>query len=858
MSSRKFISLTFIVVGILLGFFLSQIALAEVLGTITNQADIGKLLGWVPNKTNLCRGSFQQPITLEENKNPPPLETLPSQISAAGPTLFTRDGPSILTKNVVYSQPGRLATADRAVIYRDPNTGKLQLIHLSGNVHLLEYGILIIGPKGDLDLATGELNFGPNIAYHILESPERFHFQHSYDGWGQASTIERHPNGIIDLYHATYTTCAPETHPDWQLVSKHVQLDHDHAVGHAYNSFLKFKGIPVFYLPWYSFPLNSDRKSGFLLPNFDYSSSGGFGIRQPYYWNIAPNFDMLVSPRIMSKRGVQLNDLIRYLNHQSYTEFYASFIPDDQAFENFKEDTLTNPPNTGFVNPQPYLDELQGDSDNRGYFSINNVTHFNPDWTAHVIGNYVTDAYYFRDFGDVYGNANDDQLLNQGDIEYSGNNWELYGMLQGFQTLHLITNAGEDVQSQYMRLPEFDFNANYPIFEGLDAGLSGQSVNFVYSSDFIPDTTSMPVGERVHLMPSLSRSFNWVAGYLTPQIALDSTTYDAEDAIIWPETTRTDVDASRNLPVADIDSGLYFQRNWHLGTTGFTQTLEPRLFYLYVPYQNQDQYPVFDTQLLAFSYDQLFSLNRFSGVDRLENANQVSMGLTSRFLNSYSSWQKIKMDLGAIYYFTPPKVCLNSLNCQNSTYNVVPKDADWSPIVTDLTYYPLPGWSLTNSYAYNPEIGRTDNDQSSINYSYDDLHILRAGYQYIRSTSTSTDQYGFSNNTKDVFSGVGWGLTEKLSALSYVFYNFSKERFDQYYAGLQYDTCCWALRTLVQRNWTGNTPNNNSDPSGGVTNQFDTVYTVQLELKSLGSFGTGSGKTLVERTIGGFSSPFER
>lgn len=818
-----------------------------------NPVNAANILGWIPTKNNVCRGYFGQPAMLSSYPHPLAMSELPSQISSSGPTLFSRTGPSVLLNDVIYSQPGRIATADKAIIYRNSETGRLELIHLSGNVRLLENGMSVAGPYGNLNLASGTANFGP-AAYHIMESPNQFHhFTQTYNGWGQTHGMHRHPDGMIDLYHTTYTTCAPESHPPWQIFASHVRLDHDNAVGHAYNAVLKFKGVPVFYLPYYTFPLNSDRKSGFLTPTPAYSTNNGFGLRWPYYWNLAPNYDMLITPRLMSKRGLQVNDLIRYLTHRSYTELYGSFIPHDFAFASFRQDTLDNPPDTGHVNPTPFLNELESDSANRGFVSLLNDTHFSDNWTAHLVSNYVTDPYYFRDFGNVYGNALNDQLLNQADIGYGGNHWNLYTMIQGFQTLHLIDDAASSVRNQYTRLPEVDLNGNYPNFlAGLVAQLSAQSVNFVYHSDFNPVTDTMPIGERLHVMPSLSRPFNWTAGYITPQISLDSTSYEAQDAITGDETSRESVEASRNLPVANIDSGLYFQREWaHLGLNGYEQTLEPRLMYLYVPYQNQDQYPVFDTQILNFSYDQIFSLNRFSSFDRLENANQVSMGVTSRFLNSATTMPKLQVDFGTIYYISPPKVCLNSANCE-ATYNVIPSDADWSPIVSDISYNFLPGWTSSAGYAWNPETNSTDNGYLDLSFHKDPLHIIRFGYQFYATNGNSTDAYGLSNNTNNVYTGAGWPITEKLSALGYVFYNFSKERADQYYAGLQYDTCCWAIRTVMQRDWTGNSQN----ADGSIDNQYDTLYTVQLELKSLGNVGSGSSKTLINNTLPGFFNPF--
>lgn len=821
--------------------------------------DVANLLGWIPDpQANLCRGYYTEPPGLAEVPSPGGVTNAPTHLSYSGGGELHAYGESAITQEIVLTQPGRIARADKAIIYRDPQSGRITTIRLEGHVQVREHGRLVTGPYCTLQLDEHSLKAGP-MAYHLYEDPKKLKFPtitRAYDAWGTADKTVRDSRGLLSLWNATYTTCAP-TDPAWKISAQHIVLDQKEGFGTAYNMMLRFYSIPVMAAPIYSFPIDNRRKTGFLTPDISYESKNGVQFSFPYYWNLAPNYDLLTTPRWIQDRGFQLTSLFRYLMSPGNDgEVYLSLVPNDNAFRSFRDDTLNNPPPApNGVSLTPYLNDLENDGNPRGFLHFKHAAEYDEHWNAHLQTNYVTDDYYFRDFGYAYNDVIANQLLNQADVEYQDENWNFTGLLQGYQTLHLIEQDGNPSLNQYIRLPELDFNGNYGNFwKGMDFGFSGQSVNFLYQSDFDPTTLQQPIGERLHLQPTLSHPWLGAGWYFTPQIALDSTSYAAQSAVESGVGDRPAFNASRNLPIVDVDSGLYFDRRFQVNEQAYLATLEPRVFYLYVPFLNQNQYPNFDSTLLPFTFSQLFTTNRFTSFDRLENADQFSFGLTSRLLNSETTAQQLKLDLGFGYYLQSPQVCLDAQDCQTSTFQYVSPTTHITPLVGQLTYYPWQDWTTGVSYAYDASLGKTNNATVGVNYNHNQTEVLTATYQFVREQNGDpTDLYGLSNDTHLISAGAAWPLNRQWSGLAYYSYNISKKRADSYYGGLQYDTCCWTLRAIASRSFSGQ----NTDENGDPINLFKNAYYVQLQLKSLGNIGTGRPDRLLANTLSGYLDPFK-
>ncbi|ACJ21128.1 LPS-assembly protein LptD [Coxiella burnetii] len=796
---------------------------------------IAHLLGWVPAPDLVCRGYFKEPLILTEHPHPGPATKEPAIVTAKGPSMVTAQGVSILRKDVVVTQPGRIVEADKAYIYRDSKTGHVTKIILIGHVRLHEADKRIVADKGTLTLYP-KTAILMNAAYHIYNGEPYFYkFKYPFDAWGIAKHAVRDASNVITLRHATYSTCKP-TAPAWSMSATTLVLNRNTHRGEAYNMLLHIGRVPIFYFPYFNFPIDNYRKTGFLIPYAGHSSSSGWFFALPFYWNMAPNYDLTLTPEFMSERGLNLQSLFRFLSTKSSGTIYLNYLPNDKVFQQFRETTLSKfPPSVLAEHPVfiPYVDKLKKMKNQRAFFSMNETTLFNSEWSSQVILNYVTDPYFFQDLGGQLGGSSlANQLLNQIDLQYNGLHWQFMGMLQAYQTLHLISQWTTPALDQYSRLPDFNIVGYYPdIARHVDFNFNAEAVNFDYRSDFVPDK---PRGQRFHMRPGISFPFYFASGYIIPQLWADATAYNITH--FQPGQAHT---SSRLLPIFDIDSGLYFDRNFHLGHRSFIQTLEPRFFYLYVPYQNQDRFPNFDTVLLPFSFEQLFALNQFTDNDRLQNANQASFALTSRVLDAQNGSPILTANVGFIYYLENQRVCLTP-GCTPSNYH-------YSPIIGELTFYPFPYWSFTGSLAWDPNLGQTNNTSVELAYNNggkkaDIRYLFVHGNEdsIVTPTTLIVPGNAYSQNTNHVISSGAWPLLKKWNAVGYWDYNITERRTDVYSIGVQYNTCCWALSFSIRRTYAGL----KVDPNGALQRQYDTAYGFELQLKGLGNLGTAPISTV--------------
>lgn len=808
------------------------------------QTSIAEVLGFVADNSR-CGGHFVEPPIVSRYPHPKGVKQEPAIITARGPAIFRADGVSVIQKDIVVSEPGRMIEADKAYIYRDGSTGHITKLVLVGHVKLRESGKLIVAERGSVTLypKTAEL---VHTAYHIYSNkPYGKSMRTAFDAWGVADKAVRDENQVTTLSNATYTTCTP-IRPSWIIRARRIVLDKVHHIGRAYHAVLTFKHLPLFFTPYYSFPLDHERKTGFLAPRVGYMSRSGGDFAFPFYWNIAPNYDLTLTPEYLTQRNFELSSLFRFMSERSLGAIFISFLPNDTAFQNFRQQSFNTYSNAALYNQdffEPYLNQLEHFSNARGFLTMNDTTTLSPEWIAHINLNVVSDPYYFQDLGGLMGSSTlSNQLLNQIDLQYSHLNWDFTVLAQAYQTLHLITQTQNPALDQYKRLPDLSGNGYYPnIFPNVDFNLNTSLVNFDYDSDFTPDK---PTGQRLHLRPGLSAPINFASGYITPQVWLDATGYNVDHAQPGQASS-----ADRLLPIIDVDSGLYFDRDFFARGGEYIQTFEPRVFYLYVPYQNQNNLPNFDTVLLPFSFEQLFAFNRFTGDDRLSNASQISIGLISRILDGETASPILTGNLGFGYAMENPMVCLSS-GCQIPSYHL-------TPIVGELDYSPGTVLSFSGSWAWDPNFHQTNNTNFKVNYKRDDRHIISVGYLFVKGNGasitpevTTEPNNVYSNNTSQFTYAMTWPIYKEWSGVGYWDYNISRSRTDTYFAGLQYDTCCWALRFVTQRSYVSYTVNNN----GHIKNNFDTSYFIQLQLKGLGDFGTANMNQLLSSAIPGFPS----
>ncbi|HLD84631.1 MAG TPA: LPS assembly protein LptD, partial [Coxiellaceae bacterium] len=404
----------------------------------TDQQQVAKDLGWKNTSTctkegTMCGGYYTEPQAIKNVPNPPPFKTVPVNITAKGPVIFRPNGTSLLQNDVVITQPGRRMHADTAIIYHDKKTGKIKDIQLIGHVSVQEAGKLMVGKKADYNVEKNTLTVN-NAVFHIAGQHQLLTITTPFDALGTAEKMHRDANGIITLQNASYSTCSPSD-PSWVMTAQSMRLDHTSGEGTAKNIVIRFKKVPIFYTPYYSFPLNAERKSGLLPPSIGYSSSQGFTLAEPYYWNIAPNYDLLFTPTWYSQRGAQLNGLFRYLTNSSDGFLYTSFLPSDSQFKQFQQNTLnTYAGTTPSTTLQPYLSQLRDSSNQRAFLDFETHMEFTEQWSAKIYARYLTDPYFTEDFQSEYLTKNMNQIPSFAELNYQGDHWNDKFLIQGYQT----------------------------------------------------------------------------------------------------------------------------------------------------------------------------------------------------------------------------------------------------------------------------------------------------------------------------------------------------------------------------------------------------------------------------------------
>lgn len=810
---------------------------------------VAQELGWVKSDS-ICRGYFESTAPGVLGAKPQGVRDETSTLTSEGPVELRASGVSVLRDHVVVTQPGRRALADIAYVYRDKD-GRVTKVILKGHVRLEEWGSFVLTDKATLFFDPQYMTL-THTAFHFYSGKSKFrNAAGPFDAWGTASGGHRDAATVTTIYDATYSTCNPEN-PTWQLKAKKIVIDKPHNRGEAYNGHIDVGGVPVFYTPYYQFPVTHERKTGFLSPILGYSSaksgsnlSSGAVLGWPFYWNMAPNYDWLLTPEYYGDNGFRLTSLFRYLTPNDWGQVYFNFLPDDTNFENFRTTALATYSNTTLYPAstyQPYLTELADETNQRFFGSFQESGHYLERLSWRFDLNYVTDPYYFSDITvDSIAPSDTNQLLNLGQVNYEAPNWLVSGWFQAYQTLNLITQISDqnEALSQYERLPEITATAYYPdILPNLDFAFDSDATDFYYTS-ILQDE---PNGQRLHVRPQFKYNFENRMGYIKPTVAVDNVSYLVQE--INPGVSSS---AERTLPIADVDAGLYFRQQFSWFKHPFSQTFEPRLFYLYVPYTDQDDLPNFDTTLLPFYYDQLFDVNLFNGIDRFENANQMSAGFTTRILSDENGATILKADLGQSYLFASNQVCL-SAGC------TLP-DSQFSPLVGDLYYYITHSWTISGSLAWNMDANAINNAASNVMYSRDGKHILFAGYSFVGAdpyslatfSGTVNDSVAYSNYTDYLTFGGAWPLIRGWSAVGYMNYNFQQTRVESIYGGLSYDTCCWALRFVVDHTYSSTALNANGTPIDAYNN----TYYIQIRLKGFSDFGSGGTDALLRRTIPG-------
>ncbi len=788
-------------------------------------------LSWVPDTrghASVCGGHYFEP-ELQSSGPDIPLKQAPSNISYDEATYQLKGTAHF--QNIHITQPNRSLYADEATLSPLPGTEHLNQIEAQGHVRLTQPGMLMVGQQGATTLSEHQA-YLDNV-YYLLKVPSNWEAGPSYTdpnftgyAHGHADIIKQTSAQIFVLHNTNYSTCPPNT-ATWQMSASKITLNQTTGEGTAENTVLRIHHIPVMYLPYFDFPLNKARKSGFLFGSIGHSSESGMALTIPYYFNLMPEIDDTLSTTIYSQRGVVFDNQFRYLNPLGSGSFESTIIPHDTQM-----------------------------GQARGAFQWENFSQWGSHWQSTVDYHYITDDQVLQDFGNNANAISANQvLLNRSvNLSYTDPHASFFGLAQYYQ----VINPELSVENRpYNRLPEIDFSLNYPgIDQFVNLSMNNQFVNFQKNIDGV----GTPVNsQRLNLDPEISLPIYQSFGFFIPSMQLDSALYslgsqlgnlDPSNPVVYPHQTLT-----RTLPIYTIDTGLYFDRTFFLQNRPYTQTLEPELFYTYVPYQNQDDIPIFDTSLSNFSFSSLTQTNIFNGLDRISNANQLSFILKTDIHNP-EGVDKLNAGIGQIVYFTPPKVSMCSDTTSNclTTGQMAIYNQPHSDLAGFTNYYFDPYWNISGNWLYNSFKDGLDLQGYQLQYRLDNRHIFNLGYQYNANDFAllSTEQMTAGEDppalSQIMTSGI-WPLTHTLSAIAQWNYSLNSRNTINVFEGLEYSGCCWAMRFIFQRYVTDTNPNTPNIISGPMTSAF----VVQFELKGLGSTDSSQVDS-IESSIPGFQT----
>jgi LPS-assembly protein len=655
-------------------------------------------------------------------------------------------------------------------------------VYALGNVRLFQRGSVLQGTKARVNLET-DTGFVDDPRYRVAQT----------GGYGEGTRLNLEGPGRFKFENANYTTCGPSSQ-DWVFESRTLSLDRDAETGVARDATFYFKGAPLAYTPYLEFPLTGDRKSGFLTPIWGTSQSTGFEVTMPFYWNIAPNRDYTFLPRFMAERGILLGNEVRYLEPTFRGIARGEYLPDDQKLG----------------------------TDRWAYSWRHNQT-FSPEWTGYVGLQRVSDNTYFRDLSNRVGLTSLVNLPSEAWLRYASGWWNVLGRVQTWQTLQ---DPGAPVVPPYRQLPQIVFSGAQP------EAVAGTDLNVVGSFNYFSAPLQEQVeGSRFIIYPSLSLPIQNAYSFITPKVGVNFTQYSLNqpDISLNPELTNQS-SVSRTLPIASVDSGLIFERDTVMPfqERPVIQTLEPRLYYLYIPSNTeQNKFPVFDTALATYNFPQLFSENQFVGGDRINNANQLTAAISSRLLDPSNGNEVIRAAIGNRYYFSRQEVTLPGVPASSTNA---------SNFLALLSGRINPFWSGDVSWEYSATTSSTARVYGNVRYQPGPGRVVNLGYRYIQ------PQPGFGTSNQEEsqveFSGQ-WPFTSNLTALTRVNYSLAGGGLLEGIAGFEYTTACWAFRAVAQRFVTSATTSN-------------TLFFAQFELTGISSIGSSFFKIL-NRYIPGYS-----
>ncbi len=629
------------------------------------------------------------------------------------------------------------------------------------------------------------------------------------EGRGKADLMkQRGENRYTILDNGSFTSCLPGS-DTWSVVGSEIIHDREEQVAEIWNARFKVGPVPIFYSPYLQLPVGDKRRSGFLIPNAKYTSTNYFEFYLPYYWNIAPNMDATITPHYMHRRGnIMWENEFRYLTQAGAGLMELDYLPSDKVYE----------------------DEHPEDSNSRRWLFywqhsgvMDQVWRFNIDYTK------VSDPTYFNDFDNKYGSSTDGYATQKFSVGYAVQNFDATLSTKQFRVFD--NNSG----NSYAAEPQLDVNYYHNDLGPFDTRIYGRAVHFVNTNSNMPEAT------RLHPEPTINLplSNNW--GSLNTEAKLMATHYQQTN-LDWynsnPQNNKLADSVNRVMPQFKVDGKMVFERDMEMLAPGYTQTLEPRAQYLYVPYRDQSDIYNYDSALLQSDYSGLFRDRTYGGLDRIASANQVTTGVTTRVYDD-AAVERFNISVGQIYYFTESRTGDDNIKWEND-------DKTGSLVWAGDTYWRISErWGLRGGIQYDTRLDNVATSSSSIEYRRDEDRLVQFNYRYASPEyiqATLPKYYSTAEQYKNGISQVGavasWPIADRWSIVGAYYYDTNANKQADSMLGVQYSSCCYAIRVGYERKLNGW----DNDKQHAV---YDNAIGFNIELRGLSSnYGLGTQEML--------------
>ncbi|WP_293748897.1 LPS assembly protein LptD [uncultured Paraglaciecola sp.] len=644
--------------------------------------------------------------------------------------------------------------ADEAVFNRQTQT-----LNATGNVSFQDNNITVSSENVQLNRLSNEL---------VIE--HAFYQLNSVQGHGKAQKIGLGQQTGINLVESSFTTC-PVDDEVWRIQASNIELTPDQSRGVVKHARFYIKDVPVLYLPYFSFPINNKRQSGLLYPKISSNSATGISIEQPVYWNIAPNYDLTFSPRLMTERGLQLKTEFRYMTEQHAGQANIEYLPDDK--------------------------DLNNDTD-RYFYRLVHSGQVGKNWWVNADINGLSDDNYIVDLGSDYYNRADTHLYKTLGLSYFSQTLDVTAQFRDFEVLG-------DHPDSYSALPEIRLNYLTPIVLGAEFQVHSELAYFE-SGEF-----ESPSATRFHIAPTVRYPFQNQWSEFLAEATVLHTRYVQENI----QNSALEKNISRTLGQVKVYGSLAFERPASWFGTEATQTFEPKVQYLYTSFEDQNNIGLYDTTRLFNDFAGLFRGQEFTGLDRISDNNQITVGMTSRFVDN-NNRERFKLSLGQIFYLKDNQVLDAS------------KVDDRSALAAELDWQIGSKWYAHTQAQVSTLTDKVERSSLSLEYQHGENKIVQINHRYVRDLS--------SEKINQVGVTASWPLAKNWQWVGRWYHDLELSRTVESYTGVQYESCCWTVSFVAQRNLS----NRFDDDGAQSTNEFESGFHVYFTTRNLlrdGLFG---------------------